>query len=145
MSTRSRVGLLTADEVRSIYVHFDGYPEGVGKTLVEHWTDPAEIEKLLDLGDLSILGSSLGEDRGTGYFDRRYTGSDAERQEMQERDECLAYRRDRGETGVDAETHPKDAWPDSGQEFEYLYSNGGWRVRTAAWLRGGVVSEWESI
>lgn len=34
MSTRSRIGMINPyGSVSSIYCHFDGYPEGVGKTL----------------------------------------------------------------------------------------------------------------
>ena len=62
MSTRSRVGLLRDDgTVKSIYVHFDGYKEGVGKTLQKHYTKVEDIEKLLELGNLSVLGSEYNE------------------------------------------------------------------------------------
>lgn len=57
MSTRSRIGLeMPNKHIKSIYCHFDGYPEGVGETLKKHYATPRAVEALLALGDLSILG-----------------------------------------------------------------------------------------
>ena len=56
MATRSRIGMEQPNgEVRSIYCHFDGYPEGVGATLREHYVDPEKVEALIALGDISVL------------------------------------------------------------------------------------------
>jgi hypothetical protein len=152
MSTRSRIGKQAhADApVRSIYVHFDGYPEGVGQKLLESWNTDERIEALLDLGDLSSLGAELGEDRGTGYFDLRYTlpYDSPEGREIRERDECIAYRRDRGEENVNSKPHTKADWPDYGQEWEYLFDStlGKWRCRTAGWpSQGYPAGKWLSI
>jgi hypothetical protein len=119
MSTRARIGLLTGDNVRSIYCHYDGYPEGVGATLREHYTGLAKVNALLDLGDLSELGAELGDDQGPGWFDIRDETIRADENDPR-RQWTLAYRRDRGETDVDAVTHPADEWPDYGQEYEYV-------------------------
>jgi hypothetical protein len=152
MSTRSRVGIETpSGYVRSIYVHFDGYPEGVGRKLLDHWSDEQRINELLDLGDLSGLGSRIGEDRGTGWFDQRAAStmemSDSERDAILA--ECLAYGRDRGEKDVGARMHTKDDWPDSGQEWEYLYvpSLRQWLVRNPDWTKweGPPATPWTSI
>ena len=35
MGTRSVVAAQFGDEIKGVYVHWDGYPEGVGKALVE--------------------------------------------------------------------------------------------------------------
>jgi hypothetical protein len=54
MSTRSRIGLLEeGGAVRSIYVHYDGYPEGVGAVLAKHYTRAADVSALLAGGDTS--------------------------------------------------------------------------------------------
>lgn len=56
MATRSRIGMEQPNgEVRSIYCHWDGYPEGVGATLQEHYVDPEKVEALIALGDISVL------------------------------------------------------------------------------------------
>ena len=58
MATRSRVGIRNDDDsVHSIYVHHDGYPQGVGSTLVQHYRDEPRIRELMALGDLSVLRS----------------------------------------------------------------------------------------
>lgn len=62
--------------VRGIYCHNDGYPNGVGKLLQKCYTTVDAVNNLIDLGDLSSLGSTLSE--------------------------TVAYGRDKGETGVEA-------------------------------------------
>lgn len=54
MSTRSRIGMINPyGSVSSIYCHFDGYPEGVGKTLHDNWNDIDDIIELIANGDIS--------------------------------------------------------------------------------------------
>ncbi len=92
MATRSTIGMLLEDgqTIRSVYCHWDGYPEGVGATLKEYYTDSTTIENLLDLGDLSVLSENIGQKQD---FDNRTEG------------QCLFYGRDRGEDGIDALVH----------------------------------------
>jgi hypothetical protein len=42
-----------------VYCHFDGYPDGVGKMLKEHYTEPQKIKELLANGDMSSLGETV--------------------------------------------------------------------------------------
>ena len=136
MSTRSRIGVIRTQhhpmdeeryghpaewnvQVESIYCHFDGYPEGVGAILDEHYADPAKLDALLALGDLSQLGAELGEPHN---FDT-HRGSDV----------CLFYGRDRDEHNVESVTHPYGDWPDYGQEFDYLLTATGWVYRESAY------------
>jgi hypothetical protein len=119
MSTRSRIAVRNPDgTLASIYCHFDDYPEGVGKTLVEHYTDPGKIAELIALGDLSVLGEDIGERQD---FDSHTPGT------------CLAYGRDRGEACVGAAEHAdEDALrrhaADGWEEYIYLWDDGEWRV-----------------
>jgi hypothetical protein len=60
MSTRSRIGIQNQDgSVSSIYCHFDGYPEGVGTTLNEHYSNRQKLNMLINLGDISIFGENV--------------------------------------------------------------------------------------
>ena len=80
MSTRSRIAIENESGiVNSIYCHFDGYVDGVGKTLFNHY-DKEKLQKLIELGDISSLGESTidtvaycrdrGEDlHSTSYLD----------------------------------------------------------------------------
>ena len=128
MSTRSLIGRELADgTIRHVYCHYDGYLEGVGSTLVAHWADAEKIDALLDLGDLSILGEVLGEKHS---FDT-YSYTD------EEKARCagwtLAYGRDRGEEGVDAQILPDaDAFAasNSSAQFVYLFRDGVWLYRS---------------
>ncbi|HKM41808.1 MAG TPA: hypothetical protein VJY43_04490, partial [Methanocorpusculum sp.] len=59
MSTRSYILIENIDGTFSgIYCHFDGYPKGVGATLLDSYRTEAKIRKLIALGNLSSLGSS---------------------------------------------------------------------------------------
>lgn len=60
MSTRSRIGVIRkSGKVESVYCHFDGYPSGVGKELLDNWKGIDEINKMLAFGDMSCLGKDL--------------------------------------------------------------------------------------
>lgn len=52
MSTRSFVGVMIGEKCRAVYVHFDGYLEGVGAELQEYTTQ-AMVEELISHGDRS--------------------------------------------------------------------------------------------
>ena len=118
MATRSTIAMRLEDgSVRSVYCHFDGYPDGVGATLREHYTNAAKIEQLLDLGDLSVLDVEIGEKVD---FNGRPEG------------QCLFYGRDRGETGINARSHAdENEWlgyrKGNACEYGYLW-NGAWWV-----------------
>ena len=60
MGTRSRIGVMHGDVVKSVYCHWDGYLEHNGQILLEHY-DSAKANNLVALGDLSSLGSVIGE------------------------------------------------------------------------------------
>ena len=58
MSTRCRIGIEHEDDtIESIYCHHDGYYSYVGKLLYMHYTDCEKIDKLMQLGDMSCLGT----------------------------------------------------------------------------------------
>jgi len=56
MGTRSRIGIQLPDfTVVSAYCHYDGYPSGNGKELVEHYQNRDDVQKLIDGGSMSSL------------------------------------------------------------------------------------------
>lgn len=58
MSTRSRIGIRNKNgSITSIYCHHDGYPEGVGEILLNNYKTEEKIRKLMELGDMSSLGT----------------------------------------------------------------------------------------
>jgi len=79
MSTRSTIALEFADgSVWQVYCHFDGYLDGVGDDLVRGYSDPFELQKIIDQGDMSCIGAPF-TDRGESYEDnapRRFQNFD---------------------------------------------------------------------
>jgi len=93
MATRSYIGVRNTDgTVDYIYCHFDGYPEHNGEILTEYYTNMDKVKKLMGLGDLSILGIEIGEKQDFEDWNNR------------NKNWCLAYGRDRGESGVEVKT-----------------------------------------
>lgn len=73
MSTRCKIGRMYEDgTVRAINVHYDGYPSGVGRTLLSHYDD-GNIEELLDLGSIASLCGTAKET--AHYADERNLGA----------------------------------------------------------------------
>ncbi len=59
MATRCTINIQNEDgSVDGIYCHSDGYPEGVGKILLKHYNTEEKIRELIDLGNLSFLGTT---------------------------------------------------------------------------------------
>lgn len=93
MATRSLVARHNAgDTYTAIYVHWDGYPAGVGCCLQQHYADDATIAALLALGALSELGVSIGEPHSFAAHDALPYTDDGFASWR------LAYGRDRGDT-----------------------------------------------
>ena len=54
MATRSRIGIeLKNGSVLSVYHHYDGYPEWLGRILKTHYNTRAKVVELIDGGDMS--------------------------------------------------------------------------------------------
>lgn len=135
MSTRSRIGVQDADgSIRSVYCHNDGYLEHVGQTLLDHYSDPAKVEALIALGDLSCLGQELGEahdfDEPRWEFQRGYN---AERAALIG-NWTVSYHRDRKEQlriAMSAdEADLIKAAEQSWGEYVYLFRDGRWLVHS---------------
>ena len=121
MATRSNIGIVNQDgSITGIYCHYDGYPEYVGKILLNHYNDVGIINKLMELGDLSSLGENL-------YVVGRTWSAPIE-------GVCVAYGRDRGEKGVESrvfksiEQYNRNA-DNSGVNYQYLFEDGMWMYR----------------
>ena len=68
MGTRSTIALEFADgTVHQVYCHWDGYLEGNGAMLVQHYMDPFKVKQLLVLGGFSSLEASVEETKKTAY------------------------------------------------------------------------------
>ena len=62
MATRSTIAKENNDgTVTQVYCHWDGYPTGVGKTLLDHYSNADKLDLLLSQGSISSLGDDIGE------------------------------------------------------------------------------------
>lgn len=119
MATRSRIGLMLENgTIKHSYCHWDGYPTGVGKTLVEHYSNIEKVKELLTFGDMSFLAPNITPN-GFHNFDNP------------EKDVTLFYNRDRGEMNdVDSVTTSMNEYLSakysSGIDYLYLLKDGNW-------------------
>jgi hypothetical protein len=60
MGTRSRVGVMHGDIVKSVYCHYDGYLEHTGRVLLERYNS-AKANELVALGDNSGVQETIEE------------------------------------------------------------------------------------
>jgi len=59
MGTNSFIGQMQTDgAIRGIYCHWDGFVECTGYMLVRHYENRDKVAELLNLGELSFLGSA---------------------------------------------------------------------------------------
>jgi len=73
MSTHSLIAKKYVDgSYRSIHCHFDGYLSHTGRILLDHYSDPQKIERLMDEGDLRVIGSELGEEHSLEEYNKRW-------------------------------------------------------------------------
>ena len=109
MSTRSNIAIQKPDgKILSIYVHSDGYPDGVGQCLIDNYKTYISAEKLFRYGDASYLGSTLKE---CSFYHRDW---------QRELDKAHVHK--------NFESFKKFYAGDVFIEFVYLYKDGQWWV-----------------
>ena len=126
MGTRSRIGVMHGDNVKSIYCHWDGYLGYNGQILQNHY-DSAKANHLVALGDMSSLRADIGEKHA---FSKHDPVTNIEHREHNE-DWCTFYGRDRGEKDTEwqvATTFDEflDQCGKSGVEYYYIMKDGVW-------------------
>lgn len=124
MATRGNIGIVNEDgSITAIYVHWDSYPEYVGKILLNRYNDISIVNQLMLLGDLSILREKLYPDDSKPHTFQ-----------TQQEDVCVAYGRERSESDVDCKIF-KDIGDferfanNSDAEYQYLFEDGKWTYR----------------
>ena len=111
MATRSRIGIeLKNGSVLSVYHHWDGYPEWLGRILATHYNTRAKAADLIDGGDMS---SCWTDDR----WDDSADGSCGPQYYSQRGQDCPPR--------LDADLC-EYLLPDNSEEFAYVFRNGEW-------------------
>ena len=132
MGTRSRIGVMHGDKVKSVYCHWDGYVAHNGRLLQDHY-DSAKANQLVAMGDMSSLGRVIGE---AHPFSPHTTAEDKALYEAaQEAGYCTFYNRDRGEAGTEFKVaHTFEEFLDQadgcGAEYYYIMKDGVWYCGT---------------
>lgn len=112
MATRSRIGIQLADEsVLSVYHHWDGYPEWLGRILVTHYNSYDQVAELIDGGDMSSCWTENRwgtEEKATEYGAQYYS----------QRGEETPPRYDKN-----LEEYLSEG---TREEYHYLFRNGEW-------------------
>ena len=130
MGTRSRIGVMHGDNVKSVYCHWHGYLEHNGVILQEHYNS-AKANELVSLGDLSALRPEIGDQHPFSQFEV----DDMDRDDFIRTTEnmCTFYGRDRCETGTEFKTSSTfesffDQVEGGGGEWYYIMKDGVWYV-----------------
>ena len=101
MATISTISVQdSAKEIFSIYVHWDGYLEGVGTTLLKFYNDKTKIMKLISNGNISSLDDTV---ETTQFY------------------ESVSSHDEKAKIFVN-----KIKWKKTFQEFNYLWKDGDW-------------------
>lgn len=117
MSTHSAIIMKRPDGIfAGIYCHFDGYPEGVGMMLRDHYQDANKVAALIQLGDISSLDMRV-DPIGPHSYKEPEDGT------------TVAYGRDRGEE--DTEFKIGSTWKEVAAQIAYQYVyvfDNGWTL-----------------
>jgi hypothetical protein len=141
MGTRSNIIVKRASGGwHRIYCHWDGYVSHNGRILAKHYNSQKRAEALVNLGDLSALGSTLGRKHpfdAPRMFSPNSTEISAAYEDYQKRfgNMCLSYGRDRGEKdarGLAFETlQAAFPEPETWAEYVYVWDGAQWLVGNA--------------
>ena len=110
MATRSRIGIeLKNGNILSVYHHWDGYPEWLGRILNTHYNSKELATELIDGGDMSSAWTNAGfnnetVEQGPLYYSER--GQDCPPRLDADLCEFLL--------------------PDNSEEYAYVFRSGEW-------------------
>ena len=100
MATRSRIGIQLKDNsVLSVYHHWDGYPEWLGRILKTHYNSRDLATELIDGGDMS---AAWGDENRAEYYSER------------------------GENCPPRYDETREQFLSDGEEFSYILTSAGW-------------------
>ena len=116
MGTRSRIGIQLADEsILSVYHHWDGYPEWLGRILSTHYNSREQAAELIDGGDMSVC-----------WTDDHFRNSDGKIEKKAEYGP--QYYSERGESCPPRLDNKVSEYvnKNNNEEFAYIFRDGAW-------------------
>jgi hypothetical protein len=128
MGTRSRIGIMHGNKVKSVYCHWDGYLSHNGRILQESY-DSARANQLVALGNLSSLRANIGEKHAFSKFE--VPAEEVEAFNTLTENWCTFYGRDREEKDTEFEVdHTFEQFlarvDGCGADYYYIMENGEW-------------------
>ena len=158
MGTRSMIAIQNpySKDVRAVYCHWDGYLEHNGAILQKHYSNSPKVNNLIALGDLSSLGTQIGEPHPFSKFvsdteefkalpkaeqERIKAETEALYEHAKDMGYCTFYQRDRGEdapfkvfpTLAKATDYYESSWCEYLYLFKYSkaddYQSGEWHYK----------------
>ena len=115
MGTRSRIGLELSDgSILSVYHHWDGYPEWLGRILKTHYNTKEKVSELIDGGDMSCA-----------WTNECWSNDLLDRERQQYGANYYSYRGEDSPPRLDADLC-EYLLPANGEEYHYLFRNGEW-------------------
>jgi len=116
MGTRSRIGIQLVDEsILSVYHHWDGYPEWLGRILKTHYNSRDLASELIDGGDMSVC-----------WTDDNFRNSDGKIEKKAEYGP--QYYSERGENCPPRLDNNVSEYvnKNNNEEFAYIFRDGAW-------------------
>ena len=138
MATRSRIGIQLSDNsILSVYHHWDGYPQWLGRILKTHYNTKEKVADLIDGGDMSACYSTHTWESEPVKVEVIQPDGSSKFEYVQNKDGETVY------TKVKAEASPqyysergentpprldKDLFEflDRGEEYAYVWEEGFW-------------------
>ena len=118
MGTRSRIGIqLSDDSILSVYHHWDGYPEWLGRVLNTKYTTKEQVVDLIDGGDMSCA-----------WTNERWGSVNEYGGQMKEETSEYGpqYYSQRGENCPPRYDQTREEFLSDGEEFSYIFTSAGW-------------------
>ena len=118
MATRARIGLQVGNSIVSVYHHWDGYPQWLGRILNTHYTTKSQVIDLIDGGDMSVCWT---KERWTGKELAPYV------KEIKEVEKYgPQHYAQRGEDCPPRLDESITEFINNGEEYGYIFRDGEW-------------------
>ena len=120
MSTNAGIALRSGETFQTIYCHWDGHPRTMLPILRNNYNSPELAAKLISYGDASSIEERLDPTPGVAHTFM-----------MPEKDVCVFYHRDRGDSWLSCQSTCytwRELFRQSAFEYVYIFEDGQWNA-----------------
>lgn len=131
MATRALITYYNQEtkKYQTIYQHWDGNPEYLGRTLINHYHDENKIKEAISLGHASAINEKL--EPVPEYLANKSFRELTEEENKEKYRYSVFYMRDMGEknqNAIETTSFSEARQINMGAEFHYLWKNGVWEA-----------------